>query len=437
MVVNQKVRAGRIRESLRALRHPNYRIYFFCMLVSFVGTWMQSVAQSWLIYRLTGSAWLLGLAGFAGQIPMFLLSPLGGVMADRHRRHRIVILTQIMAMVQALLLAALTLSNRVTVGAVLALAVMLGVVNAFDMPTRQSFVVELVGKKDLMNAIALNSSMIQMARILGPALAGIIIASLGEGLCFLINGLSYLAVIGGLLAMRVGKGEVKKPERSALSDLKEGFDYMRRTRPVRALLLLIAFVSIFGLSYLVLMPIFADKVLGGGARSLGILMCAAGGGALTGALTLAARRRVQGLGRVIASSVAALGVMLILFSLSRSLVISTALLFPIGFTLMLQMSASNTLLQTMVPDALRGRMMSFFSMSLMGMAPFGSLLAGAVAARIGAPRTVAAGGALCLAGALLFRLRLSSLRRDAVPILAAREDMTGEASQADTTDSAT
>ena len=372
---------------------------------------MQSVAQSWLIYRLTGSAWLLGLVGFASQVPIFLFAPVGGVIADRHSRHHIIILTQTLAMVQAFLLAALTLSNRVTVEAIFALALMLGIVNAFDLPTRQSFMIEMVGRDDLMNAIALNSSMIQASRTVGPALAGIFVEWLGEGPCFLINGVSYVAVIVGLLTIKVSNGRAGQPAGSALSNLRDGFDYVSRTRKIRALLLLVAFVSIFGVPYIVLMPIFAREVLGGGAGTLGILYGAAGVGSLGGALMLAARQGAQGLGRVVWMSVAALGVMLVLFSLSRNLILSTVLLLPTGFTLILQMAASNTLIQTMVPDHMRGRTMAFFSMSLMGMAPFGSLLAGAVAYHVGAPETVAGGGILCFAAALLFCLRLPDLTR--------------------------
>ncbi|HYP27056.1 MAG TPA: MFS transporter [Blastocatellia bacterium] len=422
----------RIPEALRAFRHRNYRIYFAGLFVSFIGTWMQSVAQSWLVYRLTDSAWLLGLVGFASQVPVFLLAPFGGVLADRRSRHRIIIITQALAMVQALLLAGLTLSGRVNVSAVIALASMLGIINAFDMPARQSFVIELVGRKDLINAIGLNSSMINSARIIGPAVAGVIVAWVGEGLCFLINGLSYLAVLGGLFMIRTGRGEVEKPKESALRDFKEGFDFVRRTGPVRALLLLVAFVSIFGLPYIVLMPVFAARILGAGAKGMGILLGAAGLGALAGALTLATRREVRGLGRLVATSSAIFGVMLILFSLSRSLTLSAALLVPIGFTMMLQTSASNTLLQNMVPDRMRGRVMSFFSMSLMGMAPFGSLLAGAAATRFDAPKTVAAGGVLCLLAALVFRLRLPSLRREAVPMLIALGVVPGEPPETDT-----
>ena len=426
-----RAKAHRAREAVRALRHRNYRVYYFGMLASFTGTWMQTTAQSWLVYRMTGSAWLLGLVGFASQAPVFLLAPLGGVIADRRSRLRIIILTQTLAMSQAFILAGLTMSNRVTVGSLIVLALALGVVNSFDLPARQSFMVEMVGKEDLMNAIALNSSMIQGSRVAGPALAGLLVGWLGEGPCFLVNGLSYIAVITTLLTIRVSREGREQAQGSALANLREGFNYVRRTRPVRALLLLVAFVSIFGLPYAVLMPIFASEVLSGGPLALGGLLGATGVGALAGALTLAMRKSVHGLGRVVALSAGVFGVLLVLFSLSRNLAVSAVLLFPVGFALLLQMSASNTLLQTMVPDKMRGRLMSFYAMSLMGMAPFGSLLAGAVAARIGAPRTVLFGGALCLAAALVFWLRLPSLSREAVPILIAQGAMAGEPSEID------
>jgi MFS family permease len=382
---------------------------------------MQSVAQSWLVYRLTGSEWLLGLVGFAGQIPIFLLVPFGGVMADRYSRHRIIVVTQALSLIQALVLAMLTLTHHVNVSAVVVLALMLGMVNAFDLPTRQSFLSELVDRDDLMNAIALNSTMVNGSRIVGPAVAGLLVAWLGEGLCFLINAISYVAVIASLLAMTVVKGREEKPKSSAWASLKEGFDYVRQTPPVRALLLLLALVSMCGLPYIVLMPIFADKILNGGASAMGMMLGAAGIGSLAAALVLASRQRVQGLGRVVAISVASFGTLLITFSFSRSLLLSTLLLAPMGFTIMLQMSGSNTLLQAMVDDAMRGRMMGFFSMSLMGMAPFGSLLAGAIARSIGAPKTLAIGGVICLCGAIVFSLRLPILRRDAVVLIAPEE----------------
>jgi MFS family permease len=320
-------------------------------------------------------------------------------------------------MIQAVALAVLTLTGHVTVEAVVVLALLLGVVNAFDMPARQSFLVELVGKDDLMNAIALNSSMFNGARIIGPALAGLIIGWLGEGICFAVNGVSFLAVLAGLLIIKVGQKTAGLPSGSALSHLKEGFTYVKHTPAVLAILVMVALVSMFGTSYSVLMPIFAGSIIGGGAPALGILLGAAGVGALGGALTLATRSRIEGLERLVARSVAGLSIALIAFSFSRSLVLSTILIVPAGFTIMIQMSGSNTLLQTIVPDAPRGRVMSFFSLCLMGISPIGSLVlvAGSLAARVGAPIAVAGSGAICLAGALVFRRYLASIGGVAVP----------------------
>ncbi len=426
-MAEQESKIQNARGLIRALRHRNYRIYFFCMFVSFIGTWMQNVAQSWLVYRLTGSEFLLGVIGFAGQAPVMFFGLLGGVAADRYNRHRIVLLTQMLAMGQALLLAWLTLSGQVTFGWVLSLSVSLGMINALDLPTRQSFLSELVAREDLMNAIALNSTMINGARIVGPAVAGLLVAWLGEGVCFLLNGLSFIAVVGGLLSLRLPPGQKTERHSSALANLREGFDFVRKTRPIRALLLLIALVGFFGLSYIVLMPIFADRILVGGPRSLGFLMSGSGGGAVLGALTLAARRETRGLGRVVAASIGMLGGALICFALSRYLLLSVAALVPVGYGLMLCMSASNTLLQTMVPDRLRGRVMSFYSTSLIGTVPFGNLFVGAAAVHIGAPLAVALGGLICLVGALWFRRQLPGLREEAVAALHRQQDTNHDA----------
>ena len=391
------------------------------MLVSFVGTWMQNVAQSWLVYRITksqtNSEWLLGLVGFAGQIPIFLFTPIGGVIADRYSRQRIISVTQTLAMLQAFALAILTLTHHINVELVIILALMLGCINAFDLPTRQSLLSELVEREDLMNAIALNSSMVNGSRIVGPAIAGVLVAWLGEGWCFLINAISYIAAIMAFFAMRINRQPLDPTKPSALSAFNEGFNFVRKTAPIRALLLLVALVSVCGLSYITLMPIFADKILNGGARALGLMLSAAGMGSLGAALTLAARRQTQGLGRIVAISAAAFGSLLIVFSVSRNFIFSCALLTAMGYTVMLQLSGSNTLLQTMVDDRLRGRVMSFFSLSLMGMSPFGNLLAGAVANRIGAPRALAIGGSICVVGATVFGLHLPSLKRAAASLM--------------------
>src|SRR5437762_1796494 len=372
-------KTGTLPATLRALRHRNFQLFFSGQLISLIGTWMQSVAQSWLVYRLTGSSLLLGSVGFAGQIPVFLVAPLGGIVADRQNRHRVVIATQVASMLLAFALAALTLTGTVKVWHIFVLAAQLGVVNAFDVPARQSFLVDMVGKEDLMNAIALNSSMFNGARIIGPAIAGILVAKIGEGWCFFVNGVSYIAVIIGLLMMRIQCTRRMPSAASPLADIIEGFRFVSRTAPIRALLLLLGLVSLVGMPYTVLMPVFADRILHGGARGLGILMGATGVGALLGALTLAMRSGVSGLGRWVAFSCAGFGVSLFLFSWSRHFWLSVALLLPVGFSMMLEMSSSNTLIQAMVPDHLRGRVISVYSMMFMGMAPFGALLGGALA----------------------------------------------------------
>ena len=406
--------------ALRALRHRNYQLFFCGQLISVIGTWMQTVAQSWLVYRLTNSAVLLGLVGFASQIPVFLLAPLGGSVADHYNRHRIVIATQTTAMLLAFCLAILTLTGCVQVWHIFVLASLLGVVNAFDIPTRQAFVIDMVGRDDLINAIALNSSMINGARIVGPAVAGVLVATIGEGWCFLANAISYLAVIAGLLMMRLTAPIRPRRSSSAMAHIIEGFRYVKHTRPIRALLLLLGLVSLMGMPYAVLMPIFADQILHGGARGLGLLMGAAGFGALIGAGVLAAKKGLSGLGHWVALAAAGFGASLILFSFSRSFWLSVGLLVPTGFCMMVALASSNTLIQSLVLDELRGRVMAVYSMMFMGMAPFGSLMAGALAHRLTAPGTVALGGAACIVGAAVFALRLSALRHEARQIIAGR-----------------
>jgi MFS family permease len=387
---------------------------------------MQSVAQAWLVYRMTGSSMLLGSVGFASQFPVFLVAPLGGIVADQYNRQRVVIATQISSMILALVLAALTLTGTVQVWHIFVLAALLGVVNAFDIPGRQSFLVDMVGKEDLMNAIALNSSMFNGARIIGPAIAGILVARIGEGWCFFANGVSYIAVIVGLLLMRVHPRSYADHRVSPLEHIIEGFRFVSRTAPIRALLVLLGLVSLVAMPYTVLMPIFAHRVLHGGARELGILMGATGVGALLGALTLAAKTGVRGLGRWVAFACGGFGVSLILFSFSRNFYFSTALLLPVGFFMMLQMSSSNTLIQAMVPDHLRGRVMAVYSMMFMGMAPFGALFAGALADRLGAPVTVAMGAVAAVGGAVLFWLRLPKIRVEARRLIVAQAMAGGE-----------
>ncbi len=419
----------------RALKHRNYRLYAAGQLISLVGTWMQTVAQSWLIYRLTDSAALLGLIGFASQIPVFLLAPIGGAFADQHNRHRILIFAQALAMLLAATLAVLTLSGVVQVWHVFVLASLLGLVNAFDIPTRQSFLVDLVGKQDLFNAISLNSSIVNGARLIGPALAGVLVVAVGEGWVFAINAISFVAVLAGLLMIRVSIQRPAPQSMSKLQSIIEGFRYAWQTRPVRGLLLLLGLVSLMGMPYAVLMPIFADRILHGGADALGLLMGASGLGALIGALTLAARSGIYGLGRWVACAAGGFGLGLVLFSLSSHFWLSVGIMVVTGFAMMIEMSASNTLIQSMVPDHLRGRVMAVYSMMFMGMAPLGALLAGMLAERIGAPLTVRIGGAFCVIGAACFALALPKLRREGRQIIVALQmtggspanEMTGEA----------
>ena len=410
---------------MRALRHRNFQLFFSGQLISLIGTWMQTVAQSWLVYQLTGSSLKLGAVGFASQIPVFLVAPIGGTVADRVNRHRIVIATQVASMILAFILAALTLTHTVKVWHIFVLAALLGVVNAFDIPGRQSFLVDMVGRDDLMNAIALNSSMFNGARVIGPAIAGILLVKIGEGGCFLANGISYIAVIIGLLMMKVECKPRSKSD-SPIDDIIEGFRWVSRTGPIRALLLLLGLVSLVGMPYTVLMPVFADHVLHAGARGLGTLMGFTGVGALLGALTLAMRSGVKGLGRLVWICCAGFGISLIAFSFSKLLWLSAVLLIPVGFFIMLQMACSNTLIQAMVPDALRGRVMALYSMMFMGMAPFGALLGGAMADRMGAPITVAVGGVASIAGGIWFGRQLPVFRGEARQLIIAQAMAGGE-----------
>jgi MFS family permease len=415
--------------TLRALQYRNFQLFFAGQLVSLIGTWMQNVAQAWLVYRMTGSSVLLGAIGFASQIPVFLLSPAGGIVADRYSRHRAVIATQTASMVLAFLLAWLTLAHRVQIWHVFVLSAALGVVNAFDIPARQSFIVDMVGRTDLMNAIALNSSMFNASRVIGPAVAGILVASIGEGWCFFANGASYIAVIAGLLRMHVKRHEHVEQPASPLSHLKEGFQFVLHNTPVHALLSLLGVVSLTGMPYAVLMPIFADRILHGGAAGLGWLMGASGVGALCGALLLASRQTLKGLGLWVAVSAVGFGLALVVFSVSRIFWLSAALLVPVGFAMMIEMGSSNTLIQSMVPDRLRGRVMSVYSMMFMGMAPIGSLLSGAAADKLGAPGTVAAGGVVCMAAAGVFCIWLPRIRVHARRLIVAQQMAGGDPPQ--------
>ena len=402
---------------VRALRHRNYRLFFGGQGISLIGTWMTRVATGWLVYRLTGSAFLLGLVSFSSQIPILLLGPFAGVWVDRLNRHRVLVVTQALSMVQSFALAALALAHIITVHEVILLNLFQGAINAFDMPARQAFLIEMVeDREDLGNAIALNSSLVNAARLIGPSVAGLLIAAVGEGYCFLIDGFSYMAVIASLLAMTVTPRVIEHARASVLSELREGWEYVRGFRPIWSILLLLAVISLVGMPYTTLMPIFAGKILHGGAHTLGFMMGAVGVGALTGAVRLAARRSVLGLGRLIAMTSAGFGAGLVAFSLSRELWLSLLLLVLTGFCFMQQMASSNTILQTITEDSKRGRVMSFYSIAFQGVAPFGSLTAGAIASRIGAPHTLMIGGLICVCGAGWFATQLPAIRKLVRPV---------------------
>jgi len=405
----------------RSLRHRNYRLYLTGQLVSVCGTWMQQVAQSWLVYRLTGSATLLGIVGFATQIPVFGLGPIAGVIIDRYSPHRVTVLTQSAALVQALLLSLLTLMGWVQPAHIILLGFVLGIVNAFDMPARQALVNQMVDAKDLSNAVALNSSMINAARIVGPGLAGIVVARVGEGACFTINAVSYLAVIMALLAMKLPKKSDESARQFSIAhSLVEGLRYTLATVPIRDVLLLLGLVGFMGMPYMTLMPVFAAEIHKSGADALGLMLGAVGFGALIGALFLAQRATVLGLGRIIVVATLGFGLGLIVFTVSRVFWLSLVILMGVGFGWMVLIAASNTALQTLADNEMRGRVMSLFSMMLVGMAPFGSLLAGWLADRVGAPLVVATGGAFCAVAGVIFARELPRLRAAARPILVAR-----------------
>ena len=401
----------------RALQHRNYRLFFGGQSVSLVGTWITRVATSWLVYRLSGSLVLLGVVGFCGQIPTLVLAPFAGVFVDRWDRQRILLITQVLSLLQSAALAALVFTGTITVPLILVLQVVQGIINAFDTPARQAFVVEMVeDRAHLPNAIALNSSMVNASRILGPSIGGIIIAAVGEGWCFTIDAISYVAVIASLLAMDVVCKAKPARETRVLAELRTGYEYVSRFLPVRSALILLSLVSVLGMPYTVLMPAIASNTLHGGPHTLGFLMTASGVGALAGAFYLASRRSVVGLGRAMLFATTMFGVGLVLFSFSRSLWFSLLVLPLVGGGMMVTMAATNTIIQTVVTDDLRGRVMAFYTMAFLGTAPIGSLFAGFVADRIGSAATILGGGLSVLAVALWFAARLPTLRELVRPI---------------------
>ena len=407
-----------IRHLLRALRSRNYRLFVAGQSVSLVGTWMQQVAMSWLVYRLTGSAMLLGVVGFTSQIPTIFISPVAGVLADRWDRRRLLLVTQSLALLQAAFLALVVLTGIVQVWQIILLSLILGIVNAFDIPARQSFVVQMVDQReDLGNAIALNSSMVNGARLAGPAIAGLLVASVGEGICFVLNAISYLAVIVALTAMRIPPVPPRQSSRRhILHELREGFMYAYRFGPIRSILLLLALVSLMGMPYSVLVPVFAKDILHGGAHTFGFLMTAAGSGALAGTLYLASRQSVRGLGKVIVRATILFAMGIAAFALSGNFILSLAALAVAGFGAMSLVASCNTVLQTILDEDKRGRVMSFFTMAFIGVAPFGSLGAGSMAGILGPRNTLLLGSAGCLIGAAVFARHLPRIREKVRPI---------------------
>lgn len=401
----------------RALRHRNFKLFFVGQTISVIGTWMTRLAISWLVYQLTHSALLLGIVGFAGQILSFVLGPFAGVWVERLDRRKLLVWTQAAAAVQSLALAALTLAHVITLWEIIALAAFQGLINAFDMPGRQSFLVQMVeDRNDLSNAIAINSSMANGARLMGPAVAGLVIGTLGEGWCFLIDGVSYFAVIASLLLMRIKPLNIHRASASMFEQMREGWDYVSTFRPIRTILLLFALLSLMGYSYSVLLPVFAGQVLHGGAYTLGWLTAASGIGAFVSALSLAVRKSVVGLTRMVQIAAVMLGGALILFGLSHTLWLSLVLMVFVGFGLIQSAAVSNTIIQSLVPEDKRGRAMGYYTMAFFGAAPLGSLLAGGLAHRIGAPLTVIVTGAFCIVGSLWFTHELPKVNAVIRPI---------------------
>ncbi len=406
-----------LRSTYRSLHHRNYRLFFGGQSISLMGTWMQQIAVSWLTFRLTHSTFLLGVIGFSSRISTFLLAPFAGVLVDRWDRHRILIITQILSMIQALTLAFLVLTKTIVVWEIIVLSLFLGLINTLDQPTRQTFIKDMVEKEEeLGNAIALNSSMNTAARLIGPSVAGIVIATIGEGACFLLNGLSFIAVILSLLAMQITSKEKKKQKTTVLKGLRIGFVYASGFIPIRSILILLAIISLTAMPYTVLMPVFARDILHGDAHTYGFLVAASGCGAFAAAIYLASRETVIGLLRIIVINSILFGIGLIIFSFSRALWLSLSMMLIIGFGMMMAPTSCNTIIQTIVDEDKRGRVMSLFSMAFFGMIPFGSLLAGSLANKIGAPATIMISGITCILGALIFAIKLPTIRALIRPI---------------------
>ncbi len=413
---------SRLRTTLRAFRNRNYRLYFFGQAISITGTWMQSIALNWLVYRLTDSVFMLGLIGFVLYAPNFFFAPIAGVFADRTSRFKMFFTTQVLAMCQALTLATLVMTDTIQVWHIVVLAGVLGTINSFDFPSRQSMVVLLVeDKNDLSNAIALNSSMVNLARMLGPSLAGVLIALIGEGWCFLLNGISYIAVLGCLLSMRLRPQETTQDRANVWRGFRDGVSYAFGSPAIRLVLMLLAFVSIVGMPYAALMPVYARDILHGDSKTLGFLMGATGLGAITAAIVLASRQKVAGLERQLAIAAACMGTGLIAISYIKDFWLALPFMYLIGVGMISQIAVSNTILQALVDEDKRGRVISLYVAAFVGMLPFGNLLTGSLASAFGTPETMFITGALCVAASLTFATQLKKWREHAYPIFTERE----------------
>ncbi|MCE1165370.1 MAG: MFS transporter [Bacteroidetes bacterium] len=402
---------------LRSLKNRNYRLYFSGQGISLIGTWIQIIAMSWLVYDLTNSAFMLGLIGFVSRIPTIFLAPFAGVIVDRYNKYKLLFLTQILAMIQAVIITVLLFLNVIQIWHILVLGVFLGIVNTFDMPVRQSLVIKMIDKsEDLNNAIALNSAMVNIARLIGPTIAGILVAAVGEKYCFLINALSFIAILATLAMMRLPAETIVRKQKGHITELKEGFKYVWNFVPIRYILLLLSVVSLMGMPFQVLMPVFAKDIFHGDSRIFGFLMAAFGTGALSGAVYLASRTTVLGLGKKIAIAATVFGAGLVLFSLSKNVYISMFVLVFIGIGMMMQLTSSNTILQTLVDDDKRGRVMSFYGMAFFGMVPFGNLMAGSLSDLIGVTNTILVGGIGVLICAAIYSTKLPEIRKAARPI---------------------
>jgi len=399
-------------QAIRSLSNRNYRLFFAGQGISLLGTWMQNIASSWLIYRLSGSTFILGLSGFFTLAPVFFISPFAGVLGDRWNRHKILIVVQVMAMIQALTFATITLAGIVQVWHILLMSCILGIINAFEMPTRQAFIMEMVGDISLLpNAIALNSSIFNGSRLIGPAIAGIIVSLAGEGFCFLLNGISYIAVIAAFISMDLSKVRSVTAGRNFLHEMKEGFSYMAGHIPIRDLLLVAAMISFFSMTFPVLLPVFATDILGGGSHTFGLLVSSSGAGAFIATIFLAMREDIKGLGRIMNIAIYALAGGLIVFSFSKTLYLSMSILVILGFSMITTLASCNTVLQTIVDENKRGRVMSFYVMAFTGFAPAGSLLSGIISSKAGAPMTLLIFGLACMAFGIAFSFRMPLVKK--------------------------